>query len=86
MQITRHAEVRMNQRGITREMIEFVMKYGEVKQDKSYIDKKGADQIIKELEENLRVARRFFGKPTRINRSKRPVRQDAFSDYNIVSH
>lgn len=85
MQITQHADARMNQRGITREMIDFVLKYGEVNQDKTYIDRNGADQIVKELEENLKMARQRFGKPARINKAKRPARQNDFSDYNIVS-
>lgn len=84
MQITQHADARMNQRGITREMIDFVLKYGEVKQDKTYIDRKGADKIIKELEENLKIARQRFGKPARISQAKRPAKQNTFSDY-IVS-
>lgn len=75
----------MSQRGITREMIDFVLKYGEVKQDKTYIDRKNANQIVKELEENLKIARLRFGKPARINRAKRPNRKDAFSDYIIVT-
>jgi hypothetical protein len=60
MQITLHAEKRMNQRGITREMIEFVRKYGDIKQDKIYINRSLACKKIKELEENLRIARQQF--------------------------
>lgn len=83
--LSQHAEARLNQRGISRDMIDFVLRYGEVNQDKTYIDHKGADQIIKELEESLKIARQRFGKPARINRAKKTTRKDAFSDYDIVS-
>ena len=62
MHITDHARTRMSQRGITRSMINLVLEYGEVKQDKSYLDRKLAMQLVRELEEKLRVAKKILDK------------------------
>ena len=40
MQFTRHAHQRMTQRSITRSMIDLVLEFGEVEQDKAILDKK----------------------------------------------
>lgn len=62
MQITRHAYQRMTQRGITRSMIDLVLEYGEVEQDKAILDKKHAQKLIHELEEKLRTAKKIRDK------------------------
>ncbi|GBG01583.1 hypothetical protein AZSI13_09100 [Azospira sp. I13] len=62
MQFTRHAHQRMTQRGITRSMIDLVLEFGEVEQDKAILDKKHAQQLIRELEEKLRTAKKILDK------------------------
>lgn len=62
MRLTQHAHQRMTQRGITRSMIDLVLEYGEVDQDKSILDKKHAQQLIHELEEKLRTAKKILDK------------------------
>lgn len=62
MRLTQHAHQRMTQRGITRSMIDLVLEYGEVKQDKAYLDKKHAQQLVRDLEEKLRTAKKIMDK------------------------
>lgn len=62
MQFTHHAWQRMAQRGITRSMIDLVLEYGEVEQDKAVLDKKNAQQLIRKLEEKLRTAKKILDK------------------------
>lgn len=62
MQFTRHAHQRMTQRGITRSMIDLVLEFGEVEQDKAILDKKHAQRLIRELEEKLRTAKKILDK------------------------
>ena len=62
MRLTQHAHQRMTQRGITRSMIDLVLEFGEVEQDKAYLDKKHAQQLVRELEEKLRTAKKICDK------------------------
>jgi hypothetical protein len=62
MRLTQHAHQRMTQRGITRSMIDLVLEYGEVAQDKAYLDKKHAQQLVRDLEEKLRTAKKIMDK------------------------
>jgi hypothetical protein len=62
MRLTHHARQRMTQRGITRAMIDLVLEFGEVNQDKAYLDKKHAHQLVRELEEKLRIAKKILDK------------------------
>lgn len=62
MQLTQHAHQRMTQRGITRSMIDLVLEYGEVEQDKAILDRKHAQRLIRELEEKLRTAKKILDK------------------------
>jgi hypothetical protein len=62
MHITHHANVRMGQRAINRSMVDLVLEYGEIKQDKTYLDRKRAMQLVRELEEKLRVAKKILDK------------------------
>jgi Holliday junction resolvasome RuvABC DNA-binding subunit len=74
----------MTQRGITRSMIDLVLEYGEVNQDKTYIDKKHAQQLVKELSAKLRAAKKELA----VNGSKAPnnsgVAKPVFD--NVVKH
>ena len=62
MRLTQHAHQRMTQRGITRSMIDLVLEFGQVEQDKAILDKKHAQQLIRELEEKLRTAKKILDK------------------------
>ena len=43
-------------------MIDLVLEFGEVEQDKAILDKKHAQQLIRELEEKLRTAKKILDK------------------------
>lgn len=62
MRLTQHAHQRMTQRGITRSMIDLVLEHGEVEQDKAVLNKKHAQQLIHELQEKLRTAKKILDK------------------------
>lgn len=62
MEITKHAHQRMEQRGITRSMIDLVLEYGEVEQDKAFLDRNHAQKLIRTLENKLRTAKKIADK------------------------
>jgi len=62
MRLTQHAHLRMTQRGITRSMIDLVLEYGRVEQDKAILNRKHAQELIRELEEKLRIAKKILDK------------------------
>ena len=62
MRYTQHAHQRMTQRGITRSMVDLVLEYGEVEQDKAVLDKKHAQQLVHTLQEKLRTAKKIVDK------------------------
>lgn len=62
MQFTRHADQRMNQRGISRRLIEFAMRYGRIDGDKHVLDRKESLRLIAELNEKLRLAKQVLDK------------------------
>lgn len=62
MQISRHADQRMNQRGITRRLVEFTLKHGRIEGDRHVLDRKESRRVIEALTEELRLARRIMDK------------------------
>ncbi|MBA3920311.1 MAG: DUF4258 domain-containing protein [Nostocaceae cyanobacterium] len=50
MHITFHANQRMNQRGITKEMIDIVLKYGEPQGDKTTLSKNATARLFANLQ------------------------------------
>lgn len=46
MQASKHAQQRMSQRGITKQMLEMALMYGEIEQDKYVLGKKGAAEAF----------------------------------------
>lgn len=62
MELTHHVHQRMTQRGITGAMIDLVLEFGEIEQDKFILDKKRTQQLINELEEKLRIAKKILDK------------------------
>jgi hypothetical protein len=58
MQISQHAQDRMTQRGISRRLVYFALRYGRIEGDKHVLDRNESGRLIDELEEELRLARR----------------------------
>ncbi|HZF24876.1 MAG TPA: DUF4258 domain-containing protein [Steroidobacteraceae bacterium] len=62
MQISQHADQRMNQRGISRRLVEFTLRHGRVEGDKHVRDRSEARRIIEALTEELQLAKRIMDK------------------------
>lgn len=62
MQETKHVLQRMNQRGITKEMVNVVLDYGESIQDKAVLGKKDAQRLIKEMQKTMKVLQKICDK------------------------
>lgn len=62
MQQTLHMDQRMSQRGITMDMVDLTLEYGDVKGDKWVLNRKGLDKTIRELEMALRTAKKLRDK------------------------
>jgi hypothetical protein len=62
MHISRHADQRMNQRGISRRLVDFALRHGRVEGNKHVLDRNESRRIIAELEEQLRLAKRALDK------------------------
>ncbi|WP_245601126.1 DUF4258 domain-containing protein [Ignatzschineria larvae DSM 13226] len=62
MQLSRHIDQRMNQRGITKEMVELTLEYGEIDNDRWVLNRKGVETMIESLEKQLRTARKLRDK------------------------
>lgn len=64
MQKTAHSDVRMNQRGITRDMIELVLEFGELEGDKTVLTEKACRlsiETLKKLQKKLEHASKKGG-------------------------
>ena len=53
MNITNHIQQRMSQRGITKTMIDCVMNFGDLEQDRYVINKKMANAYIYSIQQEL---------------------------------
>ena len=62
MHISQHADQRMNQRGISRRLIEFTLRFGRIEGDKHVLDRKESRRLIESLTEQLRLAKRIMDK------------------------
>jgi hypothetical protein len=62
MHISRHADQRMNQRGISRRLVDFTLRYGRIEGDKHILDRNESRRLIEELNEQLRLAKRIWDK------------------------
>lgn len=49
MKLTLHAQERMNLRGINKSMIDIVLQYGEIIQDKYYLSSVKARQLLQQM-------------------------------------
>jgi hypothetical protein len=62
MHISQHVGQRMNQRGISRRLVDFALRHGRIEGDKHILDRNESRRIIDELEEELRLAKRALDK------------------------
>ena len=62
MHISHHATQRLNQRGISRRLVDFALRHGRVEGDKHVLDRNESRRIIATLEEELRLAKRAMDK------------------------
>ena len=62
MQVSHHAIQRMNQRGISRRLMDFTLRYGRIEGNKRVLDRKESRRVIEVLTEELRLARQAMDK------------------------
>jgi hypothetical protein len=62
MHISQHAAQRMSQRGISRRLVDFALRYGRVEGDKHVLDRNESRRLIEGLNEELRLAKRVMDK------------------------
>jgi len=62
MHISQHAQQRMNQRGISRRLVDFTLRHGRVEGDKHVLDRDESRRLIDALTEELRLAKRVLDK------------------------
>lgn len=62
MRWTIHAQQRMNQRGINREMMELVMEYGKIDLDKRVLGRKDAQSLLTQMQEQMKVLKKIIDK------------------------
>lgn len=62
MHISYHTVQRMNQRGISRRLMEFTLRHGRIEGNKRVLDRKESRRIIDALTEELRLARQAMDK------------------------
>ena len=59
MHITFHADQRMNHRGITKEMIELTIQYGEVQNEVRTLSRDAAARLVVELQHQMKIAKKL---------------------------
>lgn len=62
MQTTHHAMQRMSQRGVTGDMVDFVLNYGFVEQDKYVLGKRQALELLNDLKKQERLVKKILDK------------------------
>ena len=62
MHISHHADQRMNQRGISRRLVDFTRRHGRLEGAKRVLDRKESQRLIESLLEELRLARQIMDK------------------------
>lgn len=60
--MTHHMDVRMNQRGITADLVNFALEHGEWKGDRCRLDRKGLKRLIANIDQTRSVAIRALDK------------------------
>ena len=62
MHLTHHAGQRMNQRGISRRLVEFTLRHGRLDGNKHVLDRRESLALIDALTEELRLAKQIADK------------------------
>ena len=62
MRITKHADQRMNQRGITKEMLQLTLQYGEVQEEVTTLSRDAAVRLVAELQRQMKIAKKVVDK------------------------
>lgn len=62
MQTTQHAMQRMSQLGVTGDMVDFVLNYGFVEQDKYVLGKRQALELLNDLKKRERLVKKILDK------------------------
>jgi hypothetical protein len=62
MNFTHHAGQRMNQRGISRRLVEFALRHGRLDGNRHVLDRKESLRVIEALNEELRLAKQALDK------------------------
>jgi hypothetical protein len=62
MKTTQHAMQRMSQRGVTGDMVDFVLNYGFLEQDKYVLGKRQALELLNDLKKQERVIKKILDK------------------------
>ena len=62
MHISHHADQRMNQRGISRRLVEFALRHGRIEGNKHILDRNESRRLIDALTEERRLAKRALDK------------------------
>jgi hypothetical protein len=62
MTLTRHADQRMNQRGIPRNLMELALRHGRIEGDRHVLDRRESRRLIESLQGELRLAKRVLDK------------------------
>jgi len=62
MHLTRHIHQRMSQRGVSRDMVEVVLNYGTLDQDKYVLGRKEAIGLLESINRQARVVKKILDK------------------------
>lgn len=62
MKKTKHMDVRMNQRGITKELINLALEYGEPEGDKTILGRKQCHQLMLNLQREMKALQKVMSK------------------------
>ena len=62
MTLSRHAEQRMNQRGIPRRLVNFALRHGRIEGNVHVMDRRETSRLVDDLREELRVALHILDK------------------------
>ena len=62
MHTTQHVMQRMSQRGVSGEMVDFVLNHGQLEQDKYVLGKRQALELLDELKKQERVVKKILDK------------------------
>jgi hypothetical protein len=62
MHITNHAGQRMNQRGITKEMIELTLQYGATQDEVTTLSRDAAARLVAELQRQMKILKKLLDK------------------------